>query len=197
MLAEPVRIALKIGEVLDSLEVPWIVGGSVASSIHGIPRATQDIDLVADLRRMHVLALTRALETDFHIDSDAVLVAVLRRGSFNLIEFDSVTKVDIFMPRGDRLSAAQISRRQFVRVGDTEEQSLPVQSPEDVVLQKLRWFETGGRTSERQWRDVLGVLKVRGEAIDRAYMVQQAGDAGLLDLLQQATANLPVPRGEE
>ena len=186
LLAEPIQVALRVGAALDKLDIPWIVGGCVASSIHAVPRATQDIDRVAELRRVHTKALVIALEADFYIDEDAIRDAVLHRASFNLVHLDTMTKVDIFVPKGDPLSAAQIRRRQFVQVGATPEEALPVLSPEDVVLQKLRWYEAGQRISERQWRDVLGVLKVRADALDEGYLRQQATDADLGDLLQQA-----------
>lgn len=186
LLAEPLQVALKVGACLDELGIPWIVGGSVASSIHGVPRATQDIDLVAELRRTHAKPLATALEAEFYIDEDAIRDAVLRRASFNLVHLDTMTKVDVFVPKGDPLSAAQIRRRQFIQVGATPEETLPVLSAEDVVLQKLRWYDAGQRISERQWRDVLGVLKVRAGALDECYLRQQATDAGLGELLQQA-----------
>lgn len=186
MLAEPIQVALKVGGTLDSLGIPWIVGGSVASSIHGVPRATQDIDLVADIRRIHAKRLADAWEAEFYVDKDAILDAVLRRASFNLVHLDTMTKVDIFVPKGDALSTAQIRRREFFQVGTGPAESLPVLSAEDVILQKLRWYEAGQRVSERQWRDVIGVLKVRAGALDEAYLRQQAVGAGLGDLLQQA-----------
>ncbi len=186
MLAEPIQVALKVGGTLDALGIPWTVGGSVASSIHGVPRATQDIDLVAEIRRIHAKPLTDALEAEFYVDHDAILDAVLRRASFNLVHLDTMTKVDIFVPKGDPLSTAQFRRRQLVQVGAGPAESLPVLSAEDVILQKLRWYEAGQRVSERQWRDVLGVLKVRAGALDEGYLQQQATDAGLGDLLRQA-----------
>ncbi len=185
-LAEPIEVALKVGVALDASGIAWIVGGSVASSIHGIPRATQDIDLVAEIRRLHAKPLAEALETEFYVDRDAILDAVLRRASFNLIHLDTMTKVDVFVPKGDALSAAQILRRQFIQVGDAPSAALPVLSPEDVILQKLRWYDAGQRISERQWRDVLGVLKVRAGTLDDGYLRAQASSAGFEDLLQQA-----------
>lgn len=185
-LAEPIDVALKVGAALDASGIPWTVEGSVASSIHGIPRATQDIDLVAEIRQDHVKPLAESLEAEFYVDRDAILDAVLRRASFNLIHLDTMTKVDIFVPKGDPLSAAQIRRRQFIQVGETPTAALPVLSAEDTILQKLRWFDAGQRVSERQWRDALGVLKVRAGALDEGYLRAQASDAGIDDLLQQA-----------
>lgn len=106
----------------------------MASSIHGVPRATQDIDLVADVRRIHAKRLADAWETEFYVDKDAILDAVLRRASFNLVHLDTMTKVDIFVPKGDALSTAQIRRRQFIQVGAGSVESLPVLSAEDVIL---------------------------------------------------------------
>lgn len=192
MLAEPIRVALRVGTALDALGVPWIVGGSVASSIYGVPRATQDVDLVAALRRIHAGPLSRALQDEFYIDADAVLDATLRFACFNVVHLESLTKVDVFVPRGDALSAAQIARRQMIQIGDSPAETLPVLSAEDTVLQKLRWYNIGERVSERQWRDVLGVLKVRAGALDEEYLKRQAEGAGLGELLAQALADAAV-----
>ena len=91
MLAEPLRIALAVGAEFDRLGVGWVVGGSVASSMQGLPRATQDIDLVADLLPEHAAPLARALREDFYADVDAIGDAIRRRGSFNVIHLDSMT----------------------------------------------------------------------------------------------------------
>lgn len=189
VLAEPIRLALAVGREFDSLNVPWVVGGSVASSIHGLPRSTQDIDLVASLGRIHAGPLSRALEVDFYVDRDAIVDACVRRASFNLVHYDTATKIDVFLPRGDRLSAAQLQRRQPWQVGEAATDVLPVLSPEDVVLQKLRWFSAGGGVSERQWRDVVGVLAVRRGALDLDYMRGQAAGADLSELLDRALAD--------
>lgn len=185
-LAEPIQIALKVGATLDALSIPWIVGGSIASSIHGIPRATQDLDLVAELRLHHASALRAAFEAEFYVDEDAIRDAIRRRASFNFVHLDTMIKVDVFVPRSDALSSAQIRRRQMLQVGATPHETLPVLSPEDVILQKLRWYDAGQRISERQWRDVLGVLKVRAGTLDEAYLRAQAATAGLMELLHQA-----------
>ncbi len=190
VLTEPLRLALAVGRELDALQVAWVVGGSVASSIHGLPRSTQDIDLVADLRRVHAGPLSRALEGEFYVDREAIVDACVRRASFNLVHFESATKIDVFLPRGDRLSAAQLERRKLWQVGEAIGEALPVLSAEDVVLQKLRWFSVGGGVSERQWRDVLGVLTVRHGVLDLDYMRGQAGPAGLAELLERALADV-------
>jgi hypothetical protein len=92
LLAEPIEIALQIGAVLDALGLDWLVGGSVASSLYGIPRATQDIDLVVDLSEAHVEDLVQHLTADFYIDADMIRQALRRRGSFNIIHLATMTR---------------------------------------------------------------------------------------------------------
>ena len=157
------------------------LGGSLASSILGEPRATTDVDLVADLRGPHVSRLFAALvET---IDEGAPKSAVRTRGAFNVIQLASMTKVDIYCSRDEPLGRAELKRRIFVGIGGRQ---VPCASAEDIILQKLKWFVDGGSVSDRQWRDIRGVIKVQGAALDRAYLEHHAADHGVLDLLRLA-----------
>jgi hypothetical protein len=183
-LAEPLAVALLVGETFERLGVTWLVGGSVASSLHGIPRSTQDVDLVADLRGPHADPLVADLVARFYVDRDAVRDGIRRRACFNLIHLDTMTKVDVFPARRDPLCASELTRRQRFEVAPGV--WLPVASPEDIVLQKLDWFRRGGRVSERQWRDVLGVLDVAGSSMDLAWMRTLAAEVGLEALLEEA-----------
>lgn len=186
MVSDPISVALEIGRVLDGLGIRHLVGGSVASSIFGEPRATDDVDVVAALPPSRVDDLIAALEGEFYVPVGLARRVAQAGGSFSIIHSASVIKVDIFVPRGDPLSAAQLNRgRRIVLSGETGD-SLMVASPEDTVLQKLRWYERGGGVSDRQWRDVLGVLKVQGERLDFGYLRQQAAGAGLEPLLARA-----------
>lgn len=137
ILAKPLRVTAVVGALLDQLGVPWLVGGSLASSIHGVPRATQDVDLVADLRLPHLAPFVAAMESDFYCAEVAVRDAIRRRASFNVIHYATAMKVDIFMLKGDALSRAEMDRRVFQVVGDADGARLPVASPEDIILQKL------------------------------------------------------------
>ena len=186
ILAEPLRVTAIVGAILDQLGVPWLVGGSLASSIHGIPRATQDVDLVADLRLPHLKPFVAAMEQEFYCSDDAVRDAMRRRASFNVIHYATAMKVDIFMLKGDPLSQAEMGRRVLQIVGDTDSTQLPIASPEDIILQKLDWFRKGDRISDRQWRDVLGVLKVGAATLDHAYLAAQAAACDLGELLNEA-----------
>jgi len=155
------------------------VGGSVASSILGVPRATLDIDLVADLRGAHVRALHDALVTDYYVDRDTMQWAVRERRSFNAIHQASMIKVDVLCAGDDPLTRQELARRVFV---DLAIGRVPVCSSEDIVLQKLVWWrEAGG--SERQWRDALGVVQIRWRELDRGYIEAHAGALGLTELV--------------
>ncbi|HET7501552.1 MAG TPA: hypothetical protein VFK02_11130 [Kofleriaceae bacterium] len=175
MLITELGLAADVGRHLDSLRVRWLVGGSVASSILGIPRATVDIDLVADLRGAHVTSLYEAMHNDYYVDRDTMRWAVSTRRSFNAIHHASMIKVDLFCAGDDPLSRGELDRRVFF---DLAVGRIPVCSSEDIVLQKLVWWRDAGG-SERQWRDAVGVVQVRGSELDRSYIDLHAAGLGL------------------
>ncbi|MDJ0766153.1 MAG: hypothetical protein QNJ97_24435 [Myxococcota bacterium] len=173
----------------EELGVRYHIGGSVASSTHGLARATLDVDLVADLKREDVAAFAKIMSRDYYIDEKMVADAVRRRACFNLIHLETMIKIDVFV-----LKTRAYDRQAFERmVGDTLEEGenarkFFLSSPEDTVLNKLEWFRLGDEVAERQWRDVLGVLKVQGKNLDYDYMRRWALDIGVLDLLERAIA---------
>jgi hypothetical protein len=170
-------------DTLQRLRVRHYVGGSIASSAHGIPRASIDADVVAELTTADTGRLTAALSTTYYVPEERVRDAVARRGSFNLIHLETMVKVDVFVSR-DRPH----DRRAFERARTTPLEGggeLPIASAEDTVLAKLEWFRKGGETSQRQWGDVTGVLRAARE-LDHAYLKQGALELGVLDLLSRA-----------
>ena len=188
---EPSDLVAVVGEVaraLDAQGAGYLVGGSLASSLHGIPRSTQDADLVADLRVEHVASFVKRLEGSFYVDEERVLDAVRRRASFNVIHLATMFKVDVFVSRDDPASRAEMSRRQEYRVGESDEETLFVASAEDTVAQKLYWYRLGRGVSERQWQDLLGVLKVQGDRLDAEVLRQGSKSLGVEDLLDRALA---------
>lgn len=190
---EILDIALFVAGVFDELEIPYLVGGSLASSLHGIPRATQDVDLVASIEQRHVPDLVAAFGEQFYFDEGAIRDAIDRRTSFNLVHLQSLFKVDIFVPEDDPATRAQFRRRLRFSLGEGERRSLVVASPEDVVLHKLYWYSQGDEVSERQWRDAVGVLQVAGNRLDLEYLQRTADLLGVENLLRRACEQAGVP----
>lgn len=185
-MAEPLDIVLQLIRVLEEIGVPYHLGGSFASSIHGIPRQTHDADLVVELEARQVPRLVSALEADFYLDEEIIRQALGRGTSFNLVHLGSGFKIDLF-PRGsgafDRL---EFTRHRRERLSQEPPLEVFVKSPEDTVLRKIEWYRNGGMTSDRQWTDVLGVLKTQGPDLDLEYLRRWAEELGLTLLLERA-----------
>ena len=182
-------------EALEQLEVPYHIGGSVASSFNGIPRMTIDIDIVANLKLEHVRPLVRLLEADYYIDEDAVRDAVKRRSSFNIIHFESILKVDVFIPKS-RLFDQEELRRVRLKTLEGSERTFYVASPEGTILNKLEWYRMGGEVSDRQWNDILGVLKVQGTHLDMDYLQRWARALMVGDLFERALVDAGLAESE-
>ncbi len=185
-IADALQATLAVVRVFERLEIPYLLGGSLASSLHGIPRSTQAADLVADLAPHQVAPLVSRLRPAFYVDDERALEAIERRSSFNVIHLATMTKVDIFLLKPDPLSRREMERRQLVTLASEPGTTLWVASAEDIILQKLSWFALGGGVSERQWQDVLGVLKVRRGELDLEQLRRESDEAGLGGLLRKA-----------
>jgi hypothetical protein len=175
--------------VLERLGVRHHIGGSLASGVHGVPRSTVDVDLVADLHAGQIASFVQQLAENYYLDEETAREAVRSRRSFNLLHLDTMTKVDIFIPEGRPFDEQEMSRSrpQTLDTG-MQARSFFLKSPEDVVLRKLDWYRLGGGVSERQWSDVLGVIKMQADQLDRAYLNRWAAELGLNELLERALA---------
>lgn len=190
-MSDATQVAQSLAQSLEKLCIVYWIGGSLASSIYGLPRSTQDIDLVAELKEEHVNDLVAALENDYYIDSQAVRRAVRSHRSFNVIHLDTMYKADIFVLGTDAYSQVEKQRRKLELLGKgPEAPAVYFCSAEDIVLQKLRWFRKGGGTSERQLEDVQNVLKVQANTLDYRYLRHWATELGVTELLNRVLADV-------
>ena len=178
-------VALLVARALESVGAEYFVGGSVASSLQGEPRATNDIDFVVSLLPRRVAELVTMLGADFEVDQDMLRDALGCGGSANFFYLPLVTKVDVFGLGAAPFDESEFSRRKRVRVKRSGAE-LFVKSPEDTVLRKLLWYRDGGGVSEKQWRDIVEVLRISGAQMTPAYLDAWAPRLGITDLLASA-----------
>lgn len=185
MTSDIVRALVPVVEALEELGVAYRVGGSVVSSALGVPRSTLDVDVVCGLTARDVEAFARRLGADFYVDVDRVREAVARRATFNLIHLETMLKVDVFVKRAgpyDEEVFARVTRKCL----EDGTRDFDLTTAEDIILRKLEWFRMGGESSERQWGDVLGVLRVQAGSLDEEYLRRWANPVGVSDLLERA-----------
>jgi hypothetical protein len=180
-----VRAVAELLSVLNELGIRYYAGGSVASSIHGVPRYTKDIDLVADLKPGQTDLLASKLNAGFYADAGQMREAIRFGRAFNAIHFVTGFKIDIFPLGKDAFHALELARseKRVWEVDPTGSVELQVASAEDTVLEKLAWYKRGGQISDQQWSDVIGVATTR--QLDRNYMREWAPRLGVADLLER------------
>ena len=186
MQGDATRVTMLVTQTFERFGIPYAVGGSLASSLHGVMRSTLDVDIVADMRLEHIQPLVAALSKEFYADDEMIKDAIAHQSSFNLVHYDTAFKVDIFIRKSRPFDQMQLERRRISVIANDPERSVYVISPEDVILSKLEWYRMGGEISERQWRDVLGVLKVQESSLDLNYLRQMAKELKVTDLLDRA-----------
>lgn len=167
MQNEPVEVTLKVTDIFEKIGVPYLIGGSLASTLYGMVRTTQDSDIVAEMRLAHLKPFVSALQDEFYVENDMIAEAIQHNSSFNIIHRESMFKVDVFIPRRRPFLQSQLARAQIQTFTFETEVSAKFASPEDTILAKLEWYRMGGEVSERQWRDVLGErLFIGGEEFE-------------------------------
>lgn len=186
MLAEPLSITLLVTDAFEKLNVPYLIGGSLASALYGTARSTLDVDLIADLHAEQATQLVELLQQEFYIDERMIRDAIQHLNSFNLIHLATMFKVDVFITKRRSFDQMQFNRRQLQVVSEEPERKAYVTTAEDIILAKLEWYRLGNEVSDRQWRDILGVLKVQAGRLDLKYLNQWAAELKVADLLQRA-----------
>jgi hypothetical protein len=181
-------IALLVGAAIEATGSEYFVGGSVASSLQGEPRATNDLDVVVAMLAHRVPLFAEKLGSDFDVDQAMLRDALLRGGSANLFYLPNVTKVDVFCVGSASYDEAEFARRRRVKVRESGAE-LWVKSPEDTIVRKLLWYRAGGEVSEKQWRDVVEVMRVRGTGLEQPYIDSWAARLGLQELIARARAD--------
>lgn len=151
--------------------------------MHGIPRQTNDLDLVADLGLAEVDVMVHRLQDRFYIDSEMIRRAIHRRGSFNLVHLGTGFKIDIFLLGSRPFDRAEFSRHGLHRI-ESFPRDLMVKSAEDTILRKLEWYRIGGEVSDRQWNDILGILRTQKTDLDLTYLRRWAVELDVEDLLE-------------
>jgi hypothetical protein len=187
MALDPLAVARQVTHAFEQLALRYSIGGSIASAFAGEPRSTLDVDIVVEVQPHHIDTLIAQLGDEFYVDADAFARAIEQRGSVNLIHSASSVKIDLFVAGGTPLDESLLRRRQLVVAGEPSQPTY-VHSPEDILLQKLRWFRRGGEVSDRQWRDVLGIVRAQGSRLDMKYLRSGAELMEVSDLLERALA---------
>lgn len=189
----PLEHVVALGRVLDELGLPWVLGGSLASSLVGEPRSTVDIDVAVLLADEHVDSVVRAVQDEYYVSAEMAREAVASHSSFNLLHHRTGMKVDVFPLADDLLDRLQLGRRQLVDVAPDVQ--IWVGSAADQILRKLHWFRLGGETSERQWRDVLAIVRLQGARLDRDELRADASAVGVADLLARILSEIDSSTG--
>jgi len=186
MLPEPISVTLLVTQVFEKLNIPYFIGGSLASTIYGMVRSTQDVDMVADMEHHHVQPFIASLRSDFFMDEEMIIASIRDKSSFNIIHRTTMFKVDIFIQNKNPFQQSELTRAQRQIILIESDVSAYFASPEDTILAKLEWYHRGGEVSERQWSDVVGILKLRAGTLDLGYLRTWANELSVIDLLEVA-----------
>lgn len=176
----------QVVDTLDRLQIPYALGGSLASSIHGINRNTADADLSVEPFHGKEVEFVESFGPDFDLSADAVRSALWKRTSFNIINTSTGFKVDFFVRKHRPFEVSMMNRRQPMTLSCSSGKTLNVVSPEDIILLKLEWYRHGNEISDRQWSDIANVLRVQSGRLDETYLTHWAKEIGVADLLARA-----------
>jgi len=184
---QDIAVLEKLTDVLDKLNIAYVIGGSFASSAYGAVRFTQDADITVQSFSSVAEQFYEILKSDFYISKEAMYQALQSRTSFNIIHLTTAFKIDIFIQKENEFQMQMFSQSRKLPLGKSAKKVSFV-SPEVIILLKLDWFRQSGCDSQRQWSDVQGVLAAQKENLDFEYLKNWAKKLGLNELFQRAMA---------
>lgn len=171
--------------VLDRLKIAYLIGGSLASSARGVLRATMDVDVLIHVARDDASRLAAVLGEDWYADAEALSAAFRSGRAYNIIHLASGNKFDLF-PASCRFHESELERATLVDLDlPGRRVSCRVATAEDILLAKLEWFRAGGGVSERQWKDILGLVAAN-PGLDEPYLAEWSGPSQTTELWQRA-----------
>jgi len=175
----PFELLQEIVELLEHLQIPYLVTGAIASMAYGEPRLTNDIDIVAAIEEQHITGLISAFPPDdFYISEDMIRDAIHHHGQFNIIHPASGLKVDVIIKQNTPFDNSRF--RRIKRIHPAESYQANFAAPEDVIIKKMEYYKKGG--SDKHLRDITGILKVSGHVVDREYIITWAKKLGLMKI---------------
>ncbi|HPQ40415.1 MAG TPA: hypothetical protein PLV45_08575 [bacterium] len=184
-MGEPLKIAADVAGIFETLGIQYMIGGSMASSLFGIPRATQDVDFIVMLKRDQITLLCNELEGAYYYSEPMIRDAVKRAATFNIIHLETMFKVDVFVAGKGSHSEIELTRRVPFELEISGSNEVYLTSPEDLIIEKLIWYEKGHRISSNQLNDVKGIIKIQKTRLDWDYLRGQAVERNVSDLLNQ------------
>lgn len=187
-MSKPLELEIlkDFADILDSLGITYVIGGSVASSIYGKVRFTQDVDMTVESFEGKADEFFRLVRSDFYISWDAMKQALRQASSFNVVHLESAFKIDVFIQKDTEFEKQLLSRRKFMKLSESFKKAFSVVSAEDIILLKLRWYQQTGCSSEKQWEDILAVLEVQKDELDLGYLKKWSDILRINQLLENA-----------
>ena len=181
----------KLIELLEAAGIAYAVCGSLGSSLHGQPRATNDADIIIASTANQLAKFLKSLEFSYYVSSEAASEAMRQRSMFNVIDSELGWKADLIFRKDNPYHLAEFNRRMKARVMGID---LWILSPEDVILSKLNWAKNS--ESNLQYGDVLGVIKLQWDKLDWEYLRHWAKELGVEETLEKVIEETRKLRGE-
>lgn len=177
-IQSPNDLMQRVADFCETQAIPYRVVGSMASIAYGEPRLTIDIDIVAEFKLQDLAALAAAFPfPEYYLSEDAAREAILQRRQFNIIHPSSGLKVDLFVPPATEYARTEAQR--IRRITNPGKYSAWFGSPEDILLNKLIYYQLSDGVSEKHLRDIAGMMKLLREKLDRDYVAEWAEKLGV------------------